>query len=128
MAIASVLAMKPKVLVLDESTAMLDPVGRAEVMEVLHDLNRKEGLTVVLITHHMDECVGADRAVVMKSGKVVYQGTPHELFADEQLVISCGLELPPVAKVATLLHERGFAVDAGECDVAQLAEQICRLK
>ena len=127
-AIASVLAMKPKVLVLDESTAMLDPVGRAEVMEVLHDLNEKEGLTVVLITHHMDECVGADRAVVMKSGKIVYQGAPHELFANEPLVTSCGLELPPVAKVATLLNERGYAVDGGECDLTRLAEQICRLK
>ena len=127
-AIASVLAMKPKVLVLDESTAMLDPVGRTEVMQVLHDLNRKEGLTVVLITHHMEECVGADRAVVMKAGKIVYQGTPHSLFADEQLVVSCGLELPPVAKVATLLSQRGFAVDGGECDLTRLTEQICRLK
>jgi len=127
-AIASVLAMKPKVLVLDESTAMLDPVGRTEVMRVLHDLNTKEGLTVVLITHHMEECVGADKAVVMNAGKIVYQGTPHELFANEPLVASCGLELPPVAKVATLLSERGLAVDAGECNLNRLAEQICRLK
>lgn len=127
-AIASVLAMKPKVLVLDESTAMLDPMGRAEVLSVLHDLNRRENMTVVLITHHMDECVGADRAVVLDDGHVAFSGKPHDLFADEALVTRCGLELPPVAKIASLLHDKGYAVDAGECDLNDLAEQICRLK
>ena len=127
-AIASVLAMKPKVLVLDESTAMLDPMGRAEVLSVLHDLNRRENMTVVLITHHMDECVGADRAVVLEDGHVAFSGKPHDLFADEALVTRCGLELPPVAKIASLLHDKGYAVDAGECDLNDLAEQICRLK
>ena len=127
-AIASVLAMKPKVLVLDESTAMLDPMGRAEVLSVLHDLNRRENMTVVLITHHMDECVGADSAVVLEDGHVAFSGKPHDLFADEALVTRCGLELPPVAKIASLLHDKGYAVDAGECDLNDLAEQICRLK
>jgi energy-coupling factor transport system ATP-binding protein len=127
-AIASVLAMKPKVLVLDESTAMLDPMGRAEVMQVLHDLNRREGITVVLITHHMDECVGADRAVVMNGGHIAYDGKPQALFADARLVAACGLELPPVAEIASLLAAKGLPVDSGECDLNVLAEQICRLK
>ncbi len=127
-AIASVLAMRPKVLVLDESTAMLDPVGRAEVMRVLHRLNREAGITVVLITHHMDECTEASRAVVLNRGRVAYDGKPHDLFADEALVASCGLELPPVAKIATLLGDMGLKVDKGTSDLDALYEQICRLK
>ena len=127
-AIAAVLAMKPKVLVLDESTAMLDPQGRAEVMQVLRDLNRREHMTVVLITHHMDECVGADHALVMAHGGLAFDGTPAALFADEALVDRCGLELPPVAKVATLLHDRGLNIDGGISDMDALVQAICRLK
>lgn len=127
-AIASVLAMRPKVLVLDESTAMLDPMGRKEVMQVLYDLNKKEGITVVLITHHMDECVLADRAIVMQKGRLVFDDTPRALFANRQMVADCGLELPPVTKIASLLADRGLAVDGGEFDVDRLAEQICNLK
>lgn len=127
-AIAAVLAMRPKVLVLDESTAMLDPAGRAEVMDVLQRLNRQEGLTVVHITHHMQECVGADRAVVMHRGGIAFDGTPHDLFADGALVTRCGLELPSVAQVATMLAQNGVAVDGAECSADELVEQLCRLK
>lgn len=127
-AIAGILAMRPKVLVLDESTAMLDPRGRAEVMGVLAQLNKNEGMTVVHITHHMDECVAADRAVVMSEGRVVFDGTPKELFSDPALVERAHLELPPVTQVATLLHENGLPVALGITDREELLEAICRLK
>ena len=126
-AIASVLAMRPKVLVLDESTAMLDPKGRAEVMAVLRRLNQSEGLTVIHITHHMDECVDAHRAVVLQQGRIAYDGAPAALFADEGLVTRAGLELPPVAQIASLLAQRGVPVDAGICHLSQLEECLWRL-
>lgn len=127
-AIAGVLAMRPRVLVLDESTAMLDPQGRKEVMEVLHRLHKEEGLTVLHITHHMDECIDADRALVMDEGRILFDGTPAELFADSALVKRARLELPPVALIAHKLHNNGLSIDAGICYVDKLVDAISKLR
>ncbi len=125
-AIAGILAMRPKVLVLDESTAMLDPRGRKEVLKVLHDLNR-EGLTVILITHHMDECIGADRAVVLERGKVAFDGTPTQLFSQEHNASSYGLELPEVARLALHLPSLGLPALSDPCDEEGLVESLLTL-
>ena len=101
-AIAGVLAMQPRCIVLDEPTAMLDPVGRREVISTVTRLCREEGITVVLITHHMSECIGADRLVVMSEGRIVADGTPREVFAQVELLRSEGLSVP----VTTELHIR----------------------
>ena len=101
-AIAGVLALKPKVLVLDESTAMLDPQGRNEVLEVAKKLNKEQKTTIINITHYMDEVVGADRVVVLNKGEIVLSGTPQEIFANKEQLIALGLELP----VATIIAEQ----------------------
>ena len=103
-AIAGVLAMQPQVLVLDESTAMLDPLGRDEVLEVAHRLNRREGVTVVAITHFMREAVDADRIVVMADGQIALEGTPRELFRQSDRLRDLQLDVPPVTEVAQLVH------------------------
>ena len=114
-AIAGVLAMQPKVLALDEPTAMLDPQGRKEVIETVTRLCREKGMTVVLITHHMEECVGADRLVVMSKGSIVADGTPLEVFSQVELMEREGLDVPETTRV---LHELGLpktAMDPESC-------------
>lgn len=110
-AIAGVLALKPKILILDESTSMLDPIGRAEVMAVVANLRKTENMTVVIITHYMDEVVGCDKVFVMADGKLLKTGTPEQIFNDKQLLDEAGLELPVPAKIAEGLKSRG--VDVG---------------
>ena len=115
MAIAGVLAMQPKVLALDEPTAMLDPQGRKEVIDTVTRLCREKGMTVVLITHHMEECVGADRLVVMSNGSIVADGTPLEVFSQVELMEREGLDVPETTRV---LHELGLpktALDPESC-------------
>ena len=125
-AIAGVLALKPEILVLDESTAMLDPKGRKEVMKVVHELNKKEGITVCHITHYMEECVDADRVIVMDGGEIVLSGTPSEVFSDRERLTRYKLGLPPVMALADMLREGGMNV--GEVfDEDSLVEEICRL-
>ncbi len=109
-AIAGVLAIKPKILILDESTSMLDPRGRREVMDVVRSLN-KEKMTVIVITHYMDEVVDCDRAIVLKSGNVLFNGTPKQLFQSDEVIKKAGLELPVPTKIALKLKENG--VDVG---------------
>ena len=109
-AIAGVLAMRPRCIVMDEPTAMLDPVGRREVMATIKDLNRRAGVTVVLITHHMDEAAQADRLVVMAKGKVVADGAPREVFQDVEGLRSVGLTVPE--PVALLCELRQAGIDA----------------
>ncbi len=104
--IAGVLAMRPEVLVLDESTAMLDPLGRQEVLEVAHRLHRQEGTTVVAITHFMQEAIAADRVVVMSAGEIVLQGTPRELFRQVDRLRALHLDIPPVTELAIALQQR----------------------
>ena len=125
-AIAGVLALKPGLLVLDESTAMLDPKGRKEVMKVIHELNEKEGITVCHITHYMEECVGADRVVVMDGGEIKLSGSPSEVFSDRERLTRYKLGLPPVMALADMLRSGGM--DIGEVfDEDSLVEEICRL-
>ena len=109
-AIAGIIAMQPRCLVLDEPTAMLDPKGRADVMKTLASLNRDLGLAVILITHFMDEAACADRVLLMKDGKRAALDAPSRIFADPALLSACGLELPDAAKLCALLRRRGVSV------------------
>lgn len=109
-AIAGILAMKPKCIILDESTAMLDPVGRREVMNVMRKLNKDEGITVILITHHMDEAALADRVVVIDHGKAVIDGTPREVFSNVEQVKGLGLDVPQIVELFNELKKSGIAV------------------
>jgi energy-coupling factor transport system ATP-binding protein len=126
-AIAGVLAMHPKCLVLDEATAMLDPAGREEVMSTIKRLNREEGITVVLITHHMEEAVQADEVVVMGSGKVELVGTPREVFTQVEKVTDAGLDVPQVTRLARLLRQRGLSVNNDIMTVEEMVNSLCRL-
>ena len=122
-AIAGVLAMKPDIIIFDESTSMLDPEGRAEIMDVAKKLN-ESGITVITITHNMDEAAQADRIIVLKKGRLVLDGTPKEVFASPE-VEACGLALPPAAEMQRMLEERGFAFGSTVTDEDELVEGIC---
>ena len=104
--IAGVLAMQPEVLVLDESTAMLDPLGRQEVLAIAQRLNREQGVTVIAVTHFMEEAVAADRVIVMDEGRIVMQGTPRELFRQAERLRELHLDIPPITELALALHEQ----------------------
>lgn len=121
-AIAGILAMKPKCIVLDEPTAMLDPNGRKEVIATIHELNRKEGITILLITHYMDEVTGCDKVIVMDNGKVVMQGTPREIFSRPEEVKSHGLDLPQVTELAYELRESGVDMPEGVLSIEEFAD------
>ena len=125
-AIAAILAMLPKVLILDESTSMLDPEGRKEVLDTVRALNKEHGMTVILITHYMDEAVSADRIGVMNGGELVFSGTPNEVFGNPEVLKEAKLELPFATAVARDLALKGIPV--GVClDDDALTEEICRL-
>lgn len=109
-AIAGVLAMKPDCIVLDEPTAMLDPKGRLEVLETIHRLNKEEGITIVIITHFMEEAVTADRVVVMKNGVKLQEGTPREIFTQVDTLKDLGLDVPVAAEVASKLIQKGIDI------------------
>ncbi|WP_277302245.1 energy-coupling factor transporter ATPase [Veillonella caviae] len=109
-AIAGVLAMKPDCIVLDEPTAMLEPKGRQEVLDTIHRLNKEEGITIILITHFMEEAVTADRIVVMKNGVKLQEGTPREIFTQVDTLKSLGLDVPVAAEVALKLYRNGMDV------------------
>lgn len=126
-AIAGVLAMKPKLIVFDESTAMLDPKGRQDILELIRQLNREEKITIVLITHYMDETVHADRLVVMRNGFVLREGKPQEIFFDRELLAQAGLIAPFAAQLSMDLAAAGIAVKP-ELDAETLAEEVCQLK
>ena len=123
-AIAGVLAMKPRVLVLDESTSMLDPEGRREVMDVVKKLNEEEGMTVVHITHHMDEVVNCDRVIVMDKGKIVLQDTPKALFKRD--VSQYKLTLPLINQIADRLKSEGVIGDDDVMCAEDLVDCLCR--
>ena len=127
LAIAGVLAIRPRVMVLDESTAMLDPKGREEVMNVVKQLNREEKMTVVHITHYMDEALDADRLIVMNDGKVVLDGKPSEVFAEHKLLTAIKLDVPCVTRLAVTLAEAGIAVDPRITDEEAFVDSLCRL-
>ncbi len=126
-AIAGVLALKPRIMILDESTAMLDPVGRKEVMDAVIKLNKEEKITVLLITHFPEEALLADRAIVMNRGKIVMEGDPFEIFTRETELAACGLSLPAPLQICRALQKGGLAVK--DCLTPKaLAEEIVRLK
>lgn len=124
-AIAGVLAIKPEILILDESTSMLDPRGRREVMDVVKNLN-KLGMTVIVITHYMDEVTDCDEVLVMGGGRLLKSGTPEEIFADEDLLARAGLELPVPAKIAKLLRKNGVKIGQPLTKEA-LKDELCVL-
>lgn len=123
-AIAGVLAMKPKCLVLDEPTAMLDPRGRKEVLDTVCRLN-KEGITVVYITHFMEEAVAAHRVVVMEQGKIIMEGKPSEIFCQVERLKTMGLDVPPAAEIATYLRKKGIQLDQDIIRDEQLVVSLC---
>lgn len=116
-AIAGILAMKPKCIVLDEATSMLDPVGRKEVLEVLAELNRKDKITVINITHHMEEAVLADRVIVIHEGSIVMDGKPSEIFSRVEEIKSFGLDVPQVSELFYELSGEGYEFPAGILDI-----------
>lgn len=125
-AIAGIIAMRPKVLVLDEPTAMLDPAGRKEVMDTVIKLNREEGLTVVHITHFMEEAILADRVIVMEEGTIVLEGSPREVFAQIKKIKDLRLDVPPMMELGDLLCREGLELPKDILTVEEMVVALCR--
>jgi energy-coupling factor transport system ATP-binding protein len=113
-AIAGILAMQPECIIFDESTAMLDPLGRRDIMNTIEKLNREHGITVIMITHYMDEAARANRIVVLDDGEVLMDGTPAEIFANPERLTSCGLDVPQCVSLVHTLKKQGINIE-GEC-------------
>jgi energy-coupling factor transport system ATP-binding protein len=126
--IAGIIAMRPECIILDEPTAMLDPSGRKEVMETIKRLNKEEGITIILITHFMDEAVQADRVLVMQGGEVIMQGTPKDVFVEIEKLKSVGLDVPQVTELCSRLNHAGIDIPLDILTVEEMVVQICRLK
>ena len=126
-ALAGIVAMKPKCIVLDEPTAMLDPLGRKEVLNVLHELNRKENVTIILITHYMEEVIDADYVYVMDGGKLVMDGTPRQIFTQVEMLKSMRLDVPQVTELAYELKKAGLPIKDGIIRNEELVEELKRL-
>ena len=127
-AIAGVLAMEPMCVILDEPTAMLDPRGRVEVMNTVRQINKEHGLTVIHITHSMDEALFADRVLVMDRGKVIMEGPPREVFQKRDELLSLGLDVPQLGKLSAMLAAAGVNVRPDALSVDELVDELCRLK
>ena len=126
-AIAGVMAMKPRCIVLDEPTAMLDPVGRKDVIRTVTELNRREHITVLLITHYMEEVTGADRVIVMDDGKIVMDGTPRDIFSQVQKLKDYRLDVPQVTELAWELKNAGVPLKDGILSIEELMDQLVPL-
>lgn len=126
-AIAGIMAMKPQCIILDEPTAMLDPTGRKEVISTLHELNRREGITVLLITHYMEEVIEADRVIVMDDGHLVMDGTPREIFSRVKELKSYRLDVPQVTELAYELKQAGISLNDGILTMDELMVQLLPL-
>ena len=124
-AIAGVMAMQPKCIIMDEPTAMLDPNGRKEVLEAVHELNRQEGITVILITHYMEEVIDSDRVFVMDQGHVVMQGTPREIFSRVEELKAYRLDVPQVTLLAYELKKAGIRLPDGILTIKELVDALC---
>ncbi|MCE7700003.1 MAG: energy-coupling factor transporter ATPase [Methanobacterium paludis] len=127
-AIAGVLAMKPECIVLDEPTAMLDPSGRREVIDTIKKLNREENITIILITHYMEEAVDADRVIVMEDGKIITSGTPREVFSQVDELKGLGLDVPQVTELAYELKKEGIPIPRDILTIDEMVVQLCQLK
>ena len=123
-AIAGIIAMEPKCIVLDEPTAMLDPRGRREVLQTILELNRQKGITVLLITHHMDEAAQAGRVVVLSKGKIAADGTPEQVFSQVELLHDIGLAAPETVELCHLLNKNGFSLPLDKIDCDSCAQMI----
>ena len=124
-AIAGIIAMRPKYIVFDEPTAMLDPIGRKEVLDTMQRLNREEGITVINITHFMEEAVLADRVVVMDHGRIVLSGTPKEVFTQVDFLKQMQLDVPPIAELAALLHKEDTHIAADIMTIEEMVRELC---
>lgn len=127
-AIAGVLSLKPQILVLDESTAMLDPQGREEILAVVKKLNKQQGVTIIAITHYMEEVLEADRVIVMNKGEIAMTGTPSQIFSSAEEIKSFGLELPLATYLAEKLRAKGVNLSKTIMDGQGLLEELCKLK
>lgn len=127
-AIAGVLAMKPECIILDEPTAMLDPSGRKEVIDTIRRLNKEEGITIVLITHFMEEAVDADRVVVMEKGKAVLEGNPREVFSRVKELKEIGLDVPEMTELAYELREKGIQIRPDLLTIEEMVDALCQSK
>lgn len=127
-AIAGIVAMKPKCIILDEPTAMLDPNGRKEVIEVLHELNKKENVTIILITHYMEEVIDADKVYVMNEGKLVMQGKPREIFSKVEKLKELRLDVPQVTELAYELSKEGLDIKQGILTTEELIDELKRIR
>ena len=123
-AVAGILAMEPKCIVLDEATAMLDPLGREDVMSTAIRLNKEKGITIIAITHYMDEALKADKVFVMKKGRIIMQGTPKEVFKRGKEIEELGLKLPQSCKLANELRERGLDIPEDVISEEELTETL----
>ena len=127
-AIAGIVAMKPKCIVLDEPTAMLDPLGRKDVLNVLHELNRQENVTVILITHYMEEVIDIDKLYVMDDGKLVMSGTPREIFSQVEKLKELRLDVPHVIELAYELQKEGVPLKNGILTSEEFTEELIRVR
>ena len=125
-AIAGILAMKPRCIVLDEPTAMLDPVGRGEVLDTVTRLNRQEGITVILVTHHMEECIGADRLLVMSGGSILMDGSPKEIFPRVEEMEAAHLGVPDTTRLLYALNREGFRLPLEAITTEECAQALLR--
>ena len=123
-AIAGALAMEPELIIMDEATAMLDPSGRAEVLATVRKLNREKGMTVVWITHFMEEAAVADRLVVMNDGSVALEGTPRQVFSRVEEIKALGLDVPPMAELAQTLRDKGLPLPEGILTVSDMVKEL----
>ncbi|MGL5440268.1 MAG: energy-coupling factor transporter ATPase [Filifactoraceae bacterium] len=127
-AIAGIIAMKPKCIIFDEPTAMLDPHGRKDVLSTIEKLNKEEGITIIHITHFMEEAVNADRVLVMDRGKLIMGGTPKEIFCEVKKLKNIGLDVPQMTELASMLINEGIQVDPHTLTVEEMVDELCQLR
>lgn len=127
-AIAGIIAMSPKCIVFDEATAMLDPIGRRQVMQTMQKLNKEQGITIVHITHYMQEAILADRIIVIDKGQVLVSGTPKEVFANVERIKAIGLDVPDATYLAYLLKEAGINIETGILTTEEVVQALCQFK
>lgn len=125
-AIAGIIAMRPEIIILDEPTAMLDPAGRREVMETIRYLNREEGITIVHITHYMEEAIDAHRVIVMEEGRIVMEGSPREVFVKVEELKSLGLDVPQITELAYELRKEGIDIPPGLLTAEEMVKALCQ--
>jgi energy-coupling factor transport system ATP-binding protein len=125
-AIAGIIAMMPECMIFDESTAMLDPLGRREVLDTMEMLHKEKNITVITITHHMDEAARADRIIVLDDGRILRDGTPEEIFSDPDPLLKAGLDVPQSAALIHRLRTKGLAAEGRVASLEDCVNTICR--